>query len=317
MRPRGETNTIHVGDDDDGKTLAAVVRRGAGVSWGEAERLVYNRQVAVHGNPCLDPARRLRAGDVVNLRGEPMRKLPEAADLEIAHRDRHLVVVDKPAGIVSAREPRERGVSERRRERQPTLDELVAKALRRPHDSRPPEVRPVHRLDRDTSGLIVFARTADAERGLLRTFRAHDLTRAYRAVVLNGPPPARAVVTHLARDRGDGRRGSVSPDTPDARRAVTHVAPAGRVAGRGIAECRLETGRTHQIRIHLSELGHPVCGDKIYGDRREEAPPPRQALHAFRLAFAHPVTGRLLEFESRWPAELRRWLDRLDGPRRG
>ena len=316
MRPRGETNTIHVDPDDDGKTLAAVVRRGADVSWGEAERLVYGRQVAVHGNLCLDPARRLRAGDVVNLRGEPMDKPLTAAELDIVFRDRHLVVVDKPAGVVSAREPREKDVSQRRRERQPTLDELVATALRRPHDQRPPDVRAVHRLDRDTSGLMVFARTVEAERVLLRAFRAHDLTRAYRAVVLNGPPPARTITTHLARDRGDGRRGSVPPETPDSQRAVTHVRPAGTVAGRGLAECRLETGRTHQIRIHLSELGHPVSGDKTYGDRREANPPPRQALHAARLEFAHPATGRGLSFESAWPADLRRWLDGLERSRR-
>jgi 23S rRNA pseudouridine1911/1915/1917 synthase len=313
-KPRKADQAIHVGPEFAGKTLAEVVRRGIGVSWGEAERRILGRLVAVHGNLCMDPARRLRAGDVVNLRAEAMDKPPEPDDVRIVFRDRHLVVVDKPAGVVSVRERRESGMSPKRRERQPTLDELVARRLKRPHDDRPPRVLPVHRLDRDTSGLMVFALTPDAERGLLATFKAHDLERAYRAVVLNGLPAEGKIVSHLARDRGDGRRGSVeATHQPDARRAVTHVRPVEQVDGRGVVECRLETGRTHQIRIHMSEAGHPICGDKVYGPRREENPPPRQALHAFMLEFDHPVTGRRVEAMSDWPRDLARWLAWVGG----
>ena len=252
---------------------------------------------------------------MVNVHAESMARLPTAADVDVVFRDRHVAVVDKPAGIVSVRERRERGLSERRRERQPTLDELVAAKLRRPHDRRPPAVLPVHRLDRDTSGLMVFARTPEAEKELVRAFKAHDLDRLYRAAVLGRLEGPATFDTQLARDRGDGRRGSLPSGAavpPDARRAVTHARPLrGLPGGRSVVECRLETGRTHQIRIHLGEAGLPVCGDKLYGRRDEQRPPPRQALHAAVLAFRHPATAEAVRFESPWPDDLDRWVASL------
>ena len=314
-RPRSDNSNargdvIHVPDDEDGKTLAAVLKRALKLSWGEAEVRIMNRHVAVHGNLCLDPARRLKKGDVINLLDQAAEKPPEPEDLSVLFSDRHLVVVDKPAGLVSAREPRESGMSAKRRERQPTLNELLDKRFRRPHD-RGNAIFAVHRLDRDTSGLMLFARTPDAEASLVSMFQAHDLQRAYLAVTLNGPPPSRVVDTLITRDRGDGKRGSLrsGQTAADAKRALTRVEPAGHLSrNRGLADCALETGRTHQIRIHLSEIGHPVCGDKIYGDRNETDPPPRQALHARRLAFDHPINRRPMEFESGWPRDIERWL---------
>jgi 23S rRNA pseudouridine1911/1915/1917 synthase len=310
-RSRDTGGAFHVDETLAGKTLADAVRRAAGVSWGEAERRILGRLVAVHGNACFDPARRLKRGDVVNLLDHAAAKPPEAGDLDVLFQDRHLAVIDKPAGLVSVREPRERGVSDRRRERQPTLDELLARRLRRPQDlHRGKTIFPVHRLDRDTSGVMVFARTPDAERTLSRMFQAHDLKRQYVAVVrgrLDGP---RTFDTMMVRDRGDGRRGSLpaGDDHADAKRAITRVRPLEATPGRTVVSCELETGRTHQIRIHLSEAGLPVCGDKTYGDRHEPNPPPRQALHAATLAFAHPTTGKPLRFEARWPNDLRSWL---------
>ncbi len=306
---KADGQVLHVKPDDAGKTLGSVVKRRLKVSWAEAEMRVMDRRVAVHGNLCLDPARRLKAGDVINLLDRPAAKPAEARDLDVVFEDRDLVIVNKPAGVVSAREPREGQMSGRRRERQPTLDELVAKRIRRPHD-RGKVVFPVHRLDRDTSGLMVFARNPEAEKDLVRQFQAHALDRVYVAIVLNGQPPRRKVETMLVRDRGDGNRGSLPAGGEDksAKKAITHVRPAGKVGDRGVVECKLETGRTHQIRIHLSELGHPVCGDKLYGERGEPDPPPRQALHAKILGFDHPRTGRPLYFERDLPADLWDWL---------
>jgi len=192
---------------------------------------------------------------------------------------------------------------------------------RRDHRRRRPEVRAVHRLDRDTSGVMVFARHPTAERRLIEQFKVHDLDRVYRAVVL-GHPAAQTIRTQLIRDRGDGLRGSLPPDAAaeqlaDSETAITHIRPLAEFGLCSLIECRLETGRTHQIRIHLSELGAPVCGDPLYLRRRDgtqvadDSGAPRLALHAARLAFKHPRTGERLEFEADLPADLERFVRRL------
>lgn len=321
-RQAGASNpaAFHVRGEEAGKTLGQVVRQHAGVSWSEAERLILARRVGVHGNLCLDPARRLKVGDVVHVHAESLAKLPEADDLEIVFEDRHLIVVDKPARVTSVRERREAGLSQQRRDRQPTLDELLDRRLRK---NEPPHRRgknarqliyPVHRLDRDTSGLMLFAKAPDVEAELNRMFKTHAIDRAYRTVVRNGLPKEQTITTQLVRDRGDGLRGSINPKAPSGQplqRAVTHVRPLKAIGDYGLIECRLETGRTHQIRIHLSEIGHPICGDTTYGDKRDSNSPPRQALHAYLLGFTHPITGKLMQFERDWPTELGRWLQRL------
>jgi 23S rRNA pseudouridine1911/1915/1917 synthase len=179
-------------------------------------------------------------------------------------------------------------------------------------------VYPVHRLDRDTSGLLVLARTREAERTLIRMFARHAIERAYVAVV-RGHIGAETIETWLVRDRGDGLRGSspLGASAEGAQRAVTHIRPLEQLPEYTILECRLETGRTHQIRIHLSELGHPLCGEKTYTHAPGRSLPPdasgapRQALHAAALAFSHPITGEILRFRMPLPADLKQWLLRL------
>lgn len=193
-----------------------------------------------------------------------------------------------------------------------------------PKPSKPPEVRPVHRLDRDTSGLMLFALSAQAEQVLERDFARHAVQRQYIAIVRGHLTQARTIETHLARDRGDGLRGSVPPHTPEAQRALTRVKPLEVVGDYSVVECELETGRTHQIRIHLSELGHPLAGEKTYihpapGSATEYPPPgneslSRQALHSARLRFSHPMTGKELAFESPLPRDLAGFLQRLRQP---
>jgi 23S rRNA pseudouridine1911/1915/1917 synthase len=175
---------------------------------------------------------------------------------------------------------------------------------------------------------MVFARTAEAEQKLIRMFAKHDVQRAYVAVV-HGRLEEQTIDTWLVRDRGDGLRGSVRnvtegiPADAGARRAITHVRPMEYVAsphspaGYTIVECRLETGRTHQIRIHLSEIGHPLCGEKVYTHALGAKPiddasgAPRQALHAAELAFVHPLTNQPLRFRMALPADLKEWLLKL------
>jgi 23S rRNA pseudouridine1911/1915/1917 synthase len=202
-------------------------------------------------------------------------------DLRLVFHDEHLVVVDKPAGMPSAPTPEgDRG----------TVADLLRRSLL---PGGPFFV--VHRLDLATSGLLLLARTEAANRALSAAFRAHDVDREYLAVVDGAPPNAAWTI-----------------DEPIAgRRSVTHLrheVAFGAMATR--IRARLETGRTHQVRLHLAGAGHPVLGDRRHG-RRSSFDPPRLALHATLLGFAHPATGQRLRFESPWPADLEAWLAAL------
>ena len=169
---------------------------------------------------------------------------------------------------------------------------------------------------------MVFARTPQAEQALVRLFSKHKIERAYVAVV-HGAVEEQTIHTWLVRDRGDGLRGSspLGKEAPESQEAITHVKPLETFAAGGqtysLIECRLETGRTHQIRIHLSEVGHMLCGEKTYTHQSGEKPQrdfsaaPRQVLHAAVLGFVHPVTGEQIAFRTRLPQDLQEWLARL------
>jgi len=221
------------------------------------------------------------------------------------------------------RHPAERDWTPQRKALSPTLQDLVPRQIARRAGRTPkgplPRLRVVHRLDKETSGLVVFARTVAAERGLGKQFHRHTVIRRYLAVV-PGVVLAQTIRSWLVRDRGDGRRGSTSEPGASAtggKEAVTHVEVAERLTGYTVLRCRLETGRTHQIRIHLAELGHPVCGDKVYRGRRglpplpDESGAPRLALHAAELGFVHPVTKEELHWTMPLPADLEDFLNRL------
>lgn len=333
-----DAQTFHLAAEHDGLTLAAALRRLLpGQSWGQVRRLIAQRKVQVQGNLCLDPERRVKAADVVKLFDRPLPRPVSLEDIRLVYVDPHLVVVDKPAGITSVRHREETDLPPRRRQLQPTLEELVPLLLaaeegyelptlagggrtrpagrrRKVHDPRW-AVRPVHRLDRDTSGLVLFARTPQAEQALIRMFARHQVQRIYVAVV-HGHLQARTITSWLVRDRGDGLRGSVpaGPAAPGAQRAVTHVRPIEYLGPYTVVECRLETGRTHQIRIHLAEAGHRLCGEKLYTHALgqpalpDTSGAPRHVLHAAELRLVHPIDGRPLRLRTPLPEDLRRWL---------
>jgi len=293
-------------------TVAAVVREQTGLAWSRARDLCTEGRVTVNGERCLDSALRVPPGAVVIVdeRAPKLRSgaLPESA---IAFFDRDVVVVDKPAGLLSvAYEPGDKD----------TLADCTRALLRRMGGRRfEPRVGVVHRLDKDTSGLMVFARTLDAKRILEIQFRAHDIERVYHAIA-HGAVAAERVETHLITDRGDGIRGSYghfrrprAGIPPEAKRSVTHVRPIAALAGATLVECRLETGRQHQIRIHLSELGHPLVGERVYirdyaGPKIESA---RPMLHARVLGFVHPRTGQRMSFEREAPEDFRAMIESL------
>lgn len=322
---RDGSQVFHVSESEAGQSLLTSLRRWRPQADGsEAAQLLRNRRVQIDGNLCQDAQRRLKVGEVVKVLAHTIAAPPTAADIRVHFADEQLVVVEKPSGMTTMQHEDEAHWSARRRRREPTLEDLLPGALaeamtspRRGQTSRArlPRVIPVHRLDRDTSGLMVFARTAAAERSLVEQFREHSIDRAYLAIV-QGEIAQQTIESFLARDRGDGKRGSV-PDSEQGQHAVTHVRPIEFVNGYSLVECRLETGRTHQIRIHLSEAGHPVCGDKDYrgppGRKAivDRSGAPRLALHAAELGFEHPLTGEPLHFETRLPRDLSDFLKRL------
>lgn len=305
------------------QTVAAGLRRFLpGESWSKVRSLLEAGRVKLNGDLWRDDARRLKTGDVIEVldHAAPRPRLLDA--IVLRHVDEAIVVAEKPAGISTVRHPAERDWLEPRRLKTPTLDDLVLRQLgeqlpQKKHHPRP-RLRIVHRLDKETSGLVVFARTVDAERGLGVQFREHTVERRYLALVVGTIEP-RVIRSYLMRDRGDGRRGGT--DNPNlGKLAVTHVDVVERFPGFTLVSCRLETGRTHQIRIHLAESGHPVCGDPVYHRPLVGTPTidrsgsPRLFLHATILGFRHPTTGEPMRWEMPPPADLRETLDRLRGP---
>jgi len=292
------------------------------VSRGLLQRLIAAGDVRVDGAPTR-PAHRLRAGEQITVRAAAFRERgerrvrPADIPLDILHEDAAVVVVNKPAGLVV--HPARPGESE----------PLVAGLLHR-YDALPETddpLRPgiVHRLDRDTSGVLVAARTAEACTDLSRQFRERRVEKRYLAVVRGGPCDDTGEVTlALGRDPRVHDRVVVRP--LGGRRAVTRYRVLERFDGFALVEARPVTGRTHQIRVHLAAIGCPVVCDGMYGGggalyrselrreprRRGEAPLiARQALHAQRLTFAHPATGLEMTFTAPPPADLRDLIEAL------
>ncbi|QEL14676.1 RluA family pseudouridine synthase [Limnoglobus roseus] len=304
-------------------TLAKVLRsrlHASQPSWNDVRAMIENRRVKVGDSVCTDPARRVHEGEVVELLAKPTAKPRNstAETLVIRHLDDHVVVVEKPSGVSSVRHPAELEWTEKRKQLDPTLQDVtqwaIAGKLNRSARSLPP-LRIVHRLDKETSGLLMFARSVLAERELGQQFRKHTVVRRYLAVVPGIVSP-RTIRSTLIRDRGDGRRGSTKQPDVTGKDAITHIAIEERLPKHMVLSCRLETGRTHQIRIHLSEAGHPVCGEKVYnrtqsGDPLPETPAPRLALHATELGFEHPVTGEHLHWAMPLPPDLQKFVDGL------
>lgn len=307
-----------VAADQAGQTLAAFVRQHRpGLSWSQARQLVESRRVRLNRELWLDPARRLKDGDVVELLDRPER-MPEAFtdDIVIRHLDEHIIVAEKPSGISTVRHPAEREWEEDRRKLVPTLDDRLHRAIagRLQRSLRDvPKLRKVHRLDKLTSGLVAFARSPLAERELGRQFAAHTIDRHYLAIV-HGTIAPQTIRTWLQRDRGDGRRGSGAEGIGKV--AITHLQKVEPIGAYSLVTCRLETGRTHQIRIHLAEIGHPVCGDPVYIIRRDgsrfadASAVPRMALHAAELGFVHPATHEKMHWQMPLPTDLKAWMQR-------
>ncbi|HZZ44464.1 MAG TPA: RluA family pseudouridine synthase [Tepidisphaeraceae bacterium] len=302
-------------------TLSATLRKLIpSLSWSGAKKLIVNRHVLVNNVLATNDARRLAINDEVKIFAEPNAPVMQSRSIRMLHIDPDLVVVEKPPHIVTQRPDAEKDLPEEKKLLQPTLDELVAKLLPSVSSSRRNPLYVVHRLDRDTSGLMLFALSVRAREAFIDLFTRHAINRTYHAVCMGKLDREKMFDTHIIRDRGDGLRGSVAGVPPaDAKRAITHIKPLEPIGSSyTLIECRLETGRTHQIRIHLAEAGHMLCGEHLYTRPNSTAETvvdhsgaPRQALHSTTLSFDHPITKKHLSFSSPLPGDLATWLNRL------
>lgn len=315
-----ESGTYTVDASQEGITLAAFLRACLpDRSWTQVRNLIEQRRIRLNGELSLDPARRVHVGEVIEQLQRPLPRPHEGSDIVLRHLDEHVVVVEKPAGMNSVRHPAEREWREERKSLSPTLEDLVPRRIALVERRKSPgRLRVVQRLDKETSGLLVFARSVQAERILGKQFHDHTVTRRYLAIA-HGNVRSGTIRTWLLRDRGDGRRGS-SPlrgntASEQGREAITHVENLEKLpGGYSLIACRLETGRTHQIRIHLSESGHPICGDRVYVHRPDgtvfpdRSGAPRLCLHAAELGFLHPASGEQLHWEMPLPEDLDTFL---------
>jgi len=274
--------------------------------------LISDGKVSVSGSLWRDPALKVRGQEAVAVSIPAARAATAVAEdipLVIAYEDEHLLVVDKPAGLV---------VHPAAGNLDGTLVNALLHHCRGSLSGIGGVARPgiVHRIDKDTSGLLVVAKTDRAHAGLAAQFERHTIGRRYAAVAAGHPaPPAGRIETNLARSDANRQKIAVVAP-PKGKRAVTHFRVLQPLTGASLVECRLETGRTHQVRVHMAHIGHPLLGDPFYGQGRlgdlcRELGFARQALHAAALIFVHPITQENLGFESAVPSDIQELVSRL------
>jgi 23S rRNA pseudouridine1911/1915/1917 synthase len=297
-------------DRNTDPALGKRVREQTGESWKSVKRLISSGKVFVEGKVVLDEGYRPSPSASIEIRQNAKAPKRNRFEVQIVFQDNHVVVIDKPSGVSSVPyDADERG----------TAMDLLRAAWRARGEEATGPIHVVHRIDKDTSGLLMFARSKRAEIGLAKQFREHSMDRQYSCVA-NGDFKAARIESNLLSDRGDGLRGSNRHDGKG-RRSVTHIKVARALRDSTLCTVRLETGRTHQIRIHLSEAGHPLVGERVYsrdfelaGRRLLESK--RLLLHAQTLGFVHPITGERQSFRSDYPDDFLSELCKLELPSR-
>ncbi|NUP12596.1 MAG: RluA family pseudouridine synthase [Polyangiaceae bacterium] len=300
----------------DAVPLDRAVKEKLSLSWNAARDAIRTGKVFV-GNPGVvvtDPTAMVRSTEKIELvANAPRPHIAHRSALErgaILHLDPAVVVVNKPAGISTVPFG-----DETPEEAKKTLDSLVREILskRVPGGRGRAPLGVVHRLDKETSGVMLFTRTLEAKKHLAQQFREHSIGRRYTAIVHGSFIGKRTIRSFLVEDRGDGLRGSARPGRREGQLAITHVKALQPLAGATLVSCELETGRTHQIRIHLSEAGHPIVGESVY--IRNYAGPriaaPRAMLHAAELTFEHPTSGEEMSFSVEPPEDFRTMMLKL------
>ncbi|MFN0041865.1 MAG: RluA family pseudouridine synthase [Alphaproteobacteria bacterium] len=321
-KSKGESVAVTAAPEDEGDRLDAVIaRRHGALSRTRAQSLIHAEHVTTGGRTVSEADYRVKGGQIFAIfvpDSTPASPKPEAIALAVLYEDEHLIVIDKPAGLVVHPAPGHQEGT--------LVNALLAHcgpSLTGIGGVRRPGI--VHRLDKDTSGVMVAAKTDAAYAGLQAQFAAHSATRRYVTVVWGVPVP-RAGEISGAIGRNPRNRKKMAVVTRGGKAALTRYRVERRFSG-GIASllsCQLATGRTHQIRVHLAAKGHPVIGDPLYGapaGKRKRLPPGaaqeaaalgRQALHAQILGFRHPTTGKDLSFSSELPCDIGQLVDFLE-----
>jgi 23S rRNA pseudouridine1911/1915/1917 synthase len=295
----------------DGLRLDKALAEASGLSRERVKALLGEGRVALSGKPEAQASLKPPKGTPFRITvpaAAPAEAAAQDIPLTVVHEDAHLIVVDKPAGLV---------VHPAAGNLDGTLVNALLHHCRGQLSGIGGVARPgiVHRIDKDTSGLLVVAKTDAAHEGLARQFADHSIERAYRAVVAGHPvPPAGTVRGAIARSSVNRKKMALVPSEDEGRRgkhAVTHYKVLERLNGGALVECRLETGRTHQVRVHMASIGHMLLGDPVYGRTPPRLRPilsalgfHRQALHAAELGFIHPISGTAVRFFSDIPADM-------------
>ena len=298
----------------EGRLDSAIANALPDLSRARVQALIAEQALVIGGITITDASSKKFAGQRVELSvPAPIADKAEAQDiaLDIVFEDDHLIVVDKPAGLV---------VHPAAGHADGTLVNALLHHCRGRLSGIGGVQRPgiVHRIDKDTSGLLVVAKNDMAHEGLAKLFAAHDIERRYLAIVSGAPaPPAGTVRTQIGRSTTNRKKMAVLPEGKG-RHAVTHYRTVQNLAKTSLVECTLETGRTHQVRVHMAHIGHPLIGDGVYSNRQNpyrigpnQSKFERQALHAASLGFIHPVSGETLRFESRLPQDIQLLLNHL------
>ncbi|MBA3896603.1 MAG: RluA family pseudouridine synthase [Sphingomonadaceae bacterium] len=294
-----------------GERLDKALAEASGLSRERVKALLGEGRVTLGGAPLAQVSAKAVAGArfvIMVPEASPAAAAAQDIPLVVAYEDAHLIVIDKPAGLVV-------------HPAAGNLDGTLVNALLHHCAGQLSGiggvVRPgiVHRIDKDTSGLLVVAKTDRAHEGLAAQFANHSIDRRYLAIVA-GVPENGAIDAPLARSPHDRKKVAIQPR---GKRAVTHYRLVTALREAALVECRLETGRTHQIRVHMASIGHPLLGDQVYGrtaPRHRELLKrlgfARQALHAARLGFIHPVTSAALAFESKMPRDMQQLFSALE-----
>ena len=301
-----------VGADEAGERLDRVVsKRGLGLSRAQAQLLIGEGRIEVDGQAAR-ASTKLKSGAKVCVRPlppPPSAAEPEDLPLQVLHEDAQLLVIVKAAGMVVHPAPGHgSGTLVNALRYRQSVRELEQDETERPGI--------VHRLDKDTSGVMVVAKTMAAREGLIAQFQRHDLERSYVAIAVGATQAAFTLDTWHGRHPVDRKRFTTRGQS--GKRAITHVRTLERLQGASLIECRLATGRTHQIRVHLAEHGFPLLADPVYGRPPREpllteaaAAIGRQALHARTLGFVHPTSGERMQFAVEPPEDFARALSVL------
>ena len=317
-QPSGEQPERFIPVELDQARLDKAVKVHFDLPWIKARAWIDTGKIFLNGTRITERDKPVSAGDRIELRLSAPRAQPKP-DLDpkaIVHYDDDLVIVNKPAGVMTVPHPDS--------PEEATLDRLALAYLRHAdpgHRRNKASLAVVHRIDKETSGLVVFARSPQAHKSLSEQFRAHTIERQYRAIV-HGSMKAQTIRSRLVRDTGDGVRGSAPEGRVNqageelGREAVTHVTIEEKLLGATLVACRIETGRTHQIRIHLSEAGHPIVGEKVYirNYKAPIIPGHRVMLHAAELGFVHPSTGEPVKWIQPLPQDFKNRLKSLQIP---